>query len=109
MFFQILAENLNKSTIEALVVNEAGSKLSQLKAITRKIPGVKVNLACVRKSDLVKLTNIEISMKFHVLLLSDLSFDETVSIYDFSYRVVETTWPLNFKNSLFQLYGITIF
>ncbi|CAF4885214.1 unnamed protein product [Pieris macdunnoughi] len=77
VFFQIIAENLNKSTIHALVVDEAGPKFGQLKAITREIPGVKVNLACVEKSSLNKLTNIE--NQFHVLLLSDLSFQESIT------------------------------
>ncbi|XP_045486955.1 fatty acid synthase [Pieris rapae] len=77
VFFQIIAENLNKSTIYALIVNETGSKFGQLKAVTREIPGVKVNLTYVEKSALNKLTNIE--TQFHVLLLCDLSIQESLT------------------------------
>ncbi|XP_045517124.1 fatty acid synthase-like [Pieris brassicae] len=77
VFFQMIAENLNKSTIHALVVNQASHNFVQLKAIPREIPGVKVNLACVEKSALNKLTNIE--NQFHVLLLCDLSIQESLT------------------------------
>lgn len=78
VFFQIVAENLNKDTVNALVVNEGGSKFSGLKSITQDIPGVKVNLASVEKSDLPKLNNI--SNQIDIMLLNGLSSDDVVSI-----------------------------
>ncbi|CAF4885198.1 unnamed protein product [Pieris macdunnoughi] len=77
VFLQIVAENVNKSTINALVVNESDSKYSGLKSVVEQIPGVKVNLACIDKRDLLKLTNID--NQVDVLFLNDLSFDESLT------------------------------
>ncbi|XP_022124139.2 fatty acid synthase [Pieris rapae] len=77
VFFQIVAENVNKSTINVVVVNESESKYSGLKSVVEQIPDVKVNLACIDKRDLLKLTNID--NQVDVLLLNDLSSDESLT------------------------------
>ncbi|XP_045518361.1 fatty acid synthase-like [Pieris brassicae] len=77
VFLQIVAENVNKSTINVLVVNGPDSKYSGLKSVVEQIPGVKVNLACIDKRDLLKLTNID--NQVDVLLLNDLSLDESLT------------------------------
>ncbi|XP_045503125.1 fatty acid synthase-like isoform X1 [Colias croceus] len=76
VFLQIVAENLNKDTINVLVVKD-GTIFNDLKNIVKDIPGLEVNLSSIHKNQILQRKDT-IENQADVLLLENLSLDENL-------------------------------